>query len=255
MPCGGRGGGGQAPCGGLVLIAGVSLVCPVACERRTRLAREIQNGRAALGILVLEDAHDDLLGDTLVWLPWDKAAPCGAAGPASASGSALGGRPAHPGPHGRALRSSRRSRHGARGSAQPSSSRPIVPVAATASMAALRAVARDRLRRPLAPRHSPGVGSYEEDGSRPGSDPVRFTVAGAGLGAPGRPGQDQRDGHGHRQGEEEEQRSDAQKALRTEAHRQTNRPALPWLDVHRGPSERGARGGPDPGRPPSAPRA
>jgi hypothetical protein len=49
---------------------------------------------------------------------------------------------------------------------QPSSSLSIVQLAATASMAALRAVACDRLCRPLTRRPLTRAGSYEEDGPK-----------------------------------------------------------------------------------------
>src|SRR5262249_37746629 len=50
-----------------------------------------------------------------------------------------------------------------RNSSEPSSSLSIVQYAATASMAALRTVARDRLRLPLTTGHSQGRGACKED--------------------------------------------------------------------------------------------
>ena len=58
--------------------------------------------------------------------------------------------------------------------------RPIVPVAATASMAALRAVACDRLRRRVPSDHSQGAGSRGEDGNKEGSGQARCRSASLG---------------------------------------------------------------------------
>jgi hypothetical protein len=93
----------------------------------------------------------------------DQGGACGAAGSASAPDSALG-RPARRTPsHNPAARRSRLViRHA--DSAQPSSSPPIVRLAATASMAAQWAVARDRL--------TPTIDTAT---THPGSAPTRTT--------------------------------------------------------------------------------
>jgi hypothetical protein len=103
---------------------------------------------------------------------FDQGGASGAAGPASAPGSALA-RPARHTPGHATQDTQIEATHtgtqaGAAHSCLPH--RPIVQLAGTTSMAALRAVARDRLTPAIDPAPAPmDPGAYEEERARPGN--------------------------------------------------------------------------------------